>query len=86
MRSIESNQVETKCWFARSSNHVNSKDSSFASSEGAIICHINPTPYGKYVLRQDILTSTHFIRQIVGQLRAMVLAQLPALQSCITNF
>ena len=55
MRSIESDQVETKCRLARCSNHMDSKDCSFASSERAIICHTNPAPYWKYVLLQDMI-------------------------------
>ena len=52
--SIESDQVDTKGRFARSSNHMDSKDGPFAASERAIICHINPAPYWEYVLVQDM--------------------------------
>jgi hypothetical protein len=60
MRSIESDQVETKCRLARCSNHMDGKDCSFESSESAIIRHTNPAPYWKYVRLQDMLTSAHF--------------------------
>ena len=59
MRSIQSDQVETKCRLARSSNHMDGKNSSFSSSERAIMCHTNPTPYWKYILLQDTLTSAY---------------------------
>ena len=59
MRSIESNQVETQCRLARCSNHMDSQDDPFASSEKAIMRHTNSTSYGIYVLLQDILTFAH---------------------------
>ena len=60
MRSIESDQVETRCRLARCSNHIDGKDCSFESSERTIICHTYPATYWKYVSLQDMLISAHF--------------------------
>ena len=38
---------------------MDGKDSSFSSSERAIMCHTNPTPYREYILLQDTLTSAY---------------------------
>jgi hypothetical protein len=65
---------------------MDTKDGSFAASESTTICHINPTPYRENVLLQDMLTPAHFTRQVVEQEPFQAIAQLPASQTCRTNF
>jgi hypothetical protein len=62
MRSIESDQVATKCGLARRGYHMDGKDCTLETSERAIICHTNPATYWQYVPLQDMLTSAEFYK------------------------
>jgi hypothetical protein len=56
---------------------MDTKHGPFAASERTTICHINPTPYRENVLLQDMLTPTHFTRQVDEQEPFQAIAQLP---------